>query len=293
MSSKLNHIAILSSLVIATVSQQAVADTWTVKATPSLTQGSYSDSLARSKISDAGVTLAADYLDQGGVTVGYSNTRVNMKNALDINQNNVLVSGRLNYWPDSLGSRLTVRLDAHDASGNVNAVTAYAPQVSWLSSDSSVYADIGYANSRYKNNSLRVQQFTPTVGFALNGGSDWLQVRSYLINGLTPALAANKTSTQSLDVNWTHFLAPGSAFSPSSVTLGVSGGEKIFAVDMDAQMVANLADLGKGSASVAAAWDIAKNTKFTALLSHSRYTDVALNNNYKLNVLYGNVSVSW
>jgi hypothetical protein len=293
MSRKLSPITLLSSLVIAAVSQQAVAETWTVKATPSLMLGSYSGSQARNKISEAGMTLAADYLEQGGVTVGYSNTRVNMKNATTTNQNNVLASGRMNFWPDSLTGRVTVRLDVHDVTGNANALTAYAPQLSWLSSDSMVYADIGYANSKYKNNGLRINQFTPTVGFGFNGGSDWLQLRSYLISGLTPALAANKSSTTSLDANWTHFLAAGDALMPASVTLGLSSGEKIYAVDMDAQSVANLADLSKGSANLAATWNVNKDTKFFAFVGQSRYTDVALNNNYKLNVLYGNLSVSW
>jgi hypothetical protein len=293
MSNKTNPVTLLTSLVIAAFAQQAAADTWTLRATPSLMQGSYSGSQTRNKISDTGITLATDYLEQGGVTVGYSNTRVDMKNAPTTNQNNVLASGRMNFWPDSLGGRLTARLDAHNITGNINALTAFAPQVSWLSTNNMLYADIGYANSRYKNNGLRINQFTPTVGFGFNEGSDWLQLRSYLIRGLTPALAANKSSTTSLDANWTHFLAPGNALKPASVTLGISTGEKIYAVDMDAQSVANLADLGKGSANLAAAWNINKNTKFFALLGQSRYTDVALNNNYKLNVLYGNLSVSW
>ncbi len=297
MKSKKIHLSILTSIAVTAFSPPLFADTWVLKATPSITSGSYSGSQQRDKISEVGLMISGDYLEQGGVTVGYSNTQVNMKTTSAIKQDNYVVSGRMNYFPDALTGRLTLRLDGYtvnnnDATGNTSNVTAYAPQISWLSSDGMLYADLGYAKSRYQNQ-LNASQFTPTIGFALNGGADWVQIRSYLISGLNPVRAANKSSTTALDANWTHYFAPESTFAPSTMSLGVSMGEKIYAVDMDAQSVSNLADLSKGGATVGLGWNIAKDTKLFVLAGQTKYSDVALNNNYKLNVGYANLTVAW
>jgi hypothetical protein len=297
MRSKKIHFSILTGIVVTAISPPLFADTWALKATPSITSGSYSGSQQRDKISDVGLMISGDYLEQGGVTVGYSNTQVNMKNASAIKQDNYVVSARTNYFPDGLTGHLTLRLDGYkvnnnDATGNTNNVTALAPQISWVSSDGMLYADLGYAKSRYQNQ-LNASQFTPTIGFGLNEGADWIQLRSYLISGLNPVRAANKSRTTALDANWTHYFDTGATLVPATMSLGVSTGEKIYAVDMDAQSVSNLADLSKGGATVGLGWNVAKDTKLFVLAGQTKYSDVALNNNYKLNVGYANLTVGW
>lgn len=298
MKNKLINLPLMSlGIVIAALPCLAHADGLVLNAATSLTQGSYSGSILRDRFSDVGVVISGAYLDQGGVTVGFSNTRINLKAAAAIKQDNTLLSGRLNYWPDGWGGRMTLRLDAHrinnnDATGNTDDVSVIAPQVSWLSTDKTLYADLGYAKSRYQNQ-LDVTQFTPTIGFGLNDGADWIQVRNYLIGGLNPARASGKSSTYGLDASWTHYFAPGSALLPASLALTLAAGEKIYAVDMDAQSVANLADLNKGAATVALGWNITKNTKLLVLAGQSRYRNVTLSNDYKLNLGYVNLMVNW
>ncbi|MFA6064112.1 MAG: hypothetical protein WC736_16100 [Gallionella sp.] len=297
MRSKKIQFSILTGIVVTAISPPLFADTWALKATPGVTSGSYSGSQQRDKISDVGLMISGDYLEQGGVTVGYSNTQVNMKNASAIKQDNYVVSGRMNYFPDGLTGRLTLRLDGYqvnnnDATGNTNNVTALAPQISWLSTDGMLYADLGYAKTHYQNQ-LNVSQLTPTIGFGLNGGADWIQLRSYLISGLNPVRAANKSSTTALDANWTHYFEPGTTLAPSTMSLGFSTGEKVYAVDMDAQSVSNLADLSKGGATVGLGWKVAKDTKLFVLAGQTKYSDVTLNNNYKLNVGYANLTIGW
>jgi hypothetical protein len=298
MKSKLTNSKIISiGIAMAALSCQAQADTWSFNATPSLTYGSYSGSVQRDKLSEIGVMISADYLDQGGVTAGYSNTRVNLKNATTIDQNNYLLSGRKHIFLDSGSGRLTLRLDAHrlnnnDVTGATNGVSVIAPQVGWLSDDHTLYADLGYANSRYPNQTT-VHQYTPTLGFGFNSNADWIQMRAYLISGLNPASTGGNSSTSDLDMKWTHYFAPGSELVPASVSLGVAAGKKMYAVDMDAQSVANLADLSKGAATLGLAWNINKNTKLFVLAGQSRYSNVAMANDYKLNVGYASLSIDW
>ena len=289
---------LLLGLAIALSFPAAHAADWSFNADASITQGTYKKSLQRDKLSERGLRITGDYLDRGGITLGYGTTWVGMKNGVTAtDQNNVLLSGRMNFTPDAIPGRLTARLDAHrinnnDATRNTDDVSVLAAQLGWLAKSENLYADIGYADSSYQNQ-LSVRQYTPTVGFGLNGGSDWIQLRSYLVRGLNPARASGKSSTTGLDTKWTHYFAAQSAWVPKSLTLGVASGERIYGVDMDAQLVANLADLNKGAATLGLGWDINRNFKIFALAGQSRYRNVALANDYKLNVGYLGLNLNW
>lgn len=285
------------ALTILLISQTAQAESIYLNTSANLTQGFYSGSQSRKQFSELGFLVGADYLEQGGMTLGVSKTLISMKGNTSTNQNNLLLSGRLHYWLDAIPGKVTLRVDAHhitnnDTTGDTNNVTALAPQVSWLSNDALLYADLGYAASRYQNQ-LNANQFTPTFGFALNEGSQWVQLRAYLISGLNPARAANRTNTQAIEAKLTQFFTSQSALVPSSLTLGVAGGDRLYAVDMDAQSVANLSDIHKGAASLSLAWQITKASNLLVLLGQSRFQNVTFNNNYKLNVGYANFSTNW
>jgi hypothetical protein len=295
-------ITLLKTLLISagmiTITPFAHAESWYLNATGSATEGAYSGSALRDRLSEQGIRLSADYLEQGGITTAYSHTRISMKNGVQATeQNNLLLSGRLNFRPDALPGRFTVRLDGHritnnDATRNTNDVSVIAPQLSWLSKSETLYADLGYADSRYQNQ-LSVRQYTPTLGIGLNGGSDWVQLRGYLISGMNPTRAAGKSSTSAIDTKWTHYFAPRSALIPTSATLGVTAGERIYAVDMDAQSVANLADLDKGGASLGLGWNVNKHTKVFALVGQTKFRNEALGNDYRLNVGHASLSIDW
>ncbi|NNM81173.1 MAG: hypothetical protein HKL98_01010 [Burkholderiales bacterium] len=273
---------------------KAEASSWLFDANPSLTQGTYSGSIERSSLTDRGIKVSASYLDQGAITAGYSRTLVAMKTAPTIDQDNWLLSGHFNRYLDSGHGRLSFRLDGYrlnnnDFVGQTGGVTTIAPQVSWLSNDGMLYADLGYARSGYQN-ALTVQQYTPTAGFGLNGGNDWIQFRAFLIRGLNPLRAEGKSATTGADAKWTHYFAAGSPLKPSSVSLGISLGEKIYAVDMDAMSVANLADLQRGGETVGLGWKISRDAKLFALAGQMRYTNTQIANDYRLNVGYVDLS---
>jgi hypothetical protein len=286
-----------TGLIALALSPAVYADAWSVSATPSITQGAYGNSTTRNSLSDIGVTVSADYLEQGGMTAGYSNTIVNRKNGLNsIDQNNMLLSGRMNFFTDALPGKVTARLDGYQVQNNQTDDTSkadvIAPQFSWLSRDNKLYLDVGYANSRYRNG-LNITQYSPTIGFGLNDGYDWLQLRSYQISGNNPASTAGKSSTASFDAKWTHFFTPASVLMPASLTLSAVTGEKVYAVDMDAQSVANLADLSTGSATAALAWNVSKKTKVLLMAGQTQFRETNPSKDYNLAFGYLSLSTAW
>lgn len=276
---------------------ESQASDWYLNTAANITQGMYSGSQARKTLTDFGVHISGDYLERGGLSLGLNQTSIAMKSAPLTSQQSQMLSGRMQFWPDFLAGKFTTRIDLHhisnnDTTGNTSGVSVIAPQLSWLSDDASLYLDLGYADSKYKTQ-LNPKQYTPTLGFAFNDASDWLQLRGYLIRGLDPALASNLKSTSAVDTQWTHFLSAKSALVPTSFNLKLSSGERIFAVDMDAQSVANLSDIHKGGVSLGLTWKVARSTDLLIVLAQSRFQDVTLNNDYKLNVGYANLSTNW
>lgn len=284
------------ALLLTTTAWAEPALDWKWELSPSVTGGSYQDSATRRSYLETGITLGANYRDQGGLKLGVSTTTIGKKNgAPDTEQSSQLLSG---YWTVSdltLGGRWTARLDLHgvrnnDQSGITDGASVWAPQLSWLSVDRTLYADLGLAQSRYQGG-LTVNQATPTLGIGFNNRYDWLQLRSYQISGLNPALSAGKTSTSAFEAKWTHYFAPGTAgYLPTFLTAGLMGGERIYAVDMDAQSVANLPDLHTGSATLGAGWQLAKSTRLFVLLGHNRFRDSLTDTAYRLNVAHATVS---
>lgn len=285
-------------LLLATASVSAMADSWTFTATPSATEGRYRASALRHRYTEHGLSLSGDYLDQGGLSVGYSQSKVVLHDsAPSIVQNNLLLSAHKHFWFDTIPGRVGLRLDEHrlrnnDTSGTTAHVEVVAPQLNWLSSDGLLYLDLGHARSRYPDQ-LSLSQYTPTLGLGLNGGADWLQWRSYQIHSNNAARSANRTHTSAQELKWTHYWSGTRAWLPDSLTLGIRGGKTVYAVDMDAQSVANLADLSTESTSLGASWRIDRDAKAYVQLSHSRYRNVTLNNDYQIDAGYAGLSLSW
>lgn len=261
--------------------------------------GGYSGALQRDSMSGYGLFLSSDYLEQSGYTLGLNHTDVKAKGGVaDTSQNALFVSGRTHFTLDKLPGRLTARLDLHaidndDATRNTDGVKAIAPQVSYLSFDKRHYFDLGYAHSSYKND-LSVNQWTPTAGFGLNDGADWLQLRAWFIDPSNPARAQGKSSTTALEMKWTHWLAANAA-RIDNVKLGLVAGERVYAVDGDAGSVANLADINRGGVSLGAEWKLGKTSTVLAMIGQDRFRNASLApaNDYTLNYAYLWLSGQW
>lgn len=287
-----------ASLLLATPPLAALADSWTFTATPSATAGRYEQSALRHRYAERGLMLSGEYLDQGGLTLGYSQSTVAMNDASpSIEQRNRVLSAHKFLWFDALPGKVGLRLDRHrldnnDTSATTNHVDVLAGQLSWLSSDGLLYVDLGHARSRYPNQ-LSLRQYTPTLGVGLNGGSDWIQWRSYLIFSNNAARSAQLTHTRAPDWKWTHFLAGTNPWLPDTFTLGWRAGKTFYAVDMDALSVANLADLATHSTSLGLSWRIDTHAKAYLQLSKNRFRQVDLNNDYRIDSGYAGLSLNW
>jgi hypothetical protein len=260
-----------------------------------------SGSLLRAAALESGMVVSADYLEDRGLTLGYTNTAVQFLQSLpQVNQQAIFLSLREHFYSDLLGGRFTLRADGHvsandDASGLTDDVRAGAIQTSYLGNDKQLYVDVGYARSNYAS-LLTVSQLTPTFGLALQQDAAWLQLRGYLIEFSDAALAQGFSRTNALELKYSYWLMPGSSyFKPHSVVLSALAGKRLFAVDMDAGSVANLADLQTGGLALGVSWKLDKADKYKLMLlgGQNRYENVSLGNKYRGNFVYANWNMNW
>lgn len=277
-------------------------DLWSIKATPQFTYGSYQGSPTRNSITSAGVYADAQYLERGGITVGAMRTSLSMKlGAPTLQQNNAFLSGRLNFTPDLLPGRLTLRADIHQANNNdvtneTNGVSAIAPHVSFTNFEKTRYFALGYTRSRYGdsnigNGSLTITQWTPTVGLGFNQGADWLQLRAYDIRVSNAVRAQNNAGTDAVEVKWTHYLAS-AALMPEQIQIGALLGKRIYAVDSDSASIYNLADMQRGSVSLGAQWKLTSDARLLLQSGHERYVSSG-GIGYSGTYIYAGISNQW
>jgi len=270
---------------------------WSMKADVQGMHGVYSGSVKRSSLSGAGLFLRADHLDQSGLTLGVNALQLKFRQAPTIRQQEYFASLRHNLYFDALPGIIGLRVDGHwinnnDVTGDTDNVRVVEPRLSFLNYAKTFYMDVGFAYSRYRNN-LNVQQLTPTLGFGFNRGADWLQARGYFIRTSNPARAQNKRRTSAVDLKWTHWFAPGAWHRLDNIQLGVLAGERIYAVDGDAGATYNLADIQRGSLSVAFQWRLSDAWKLMLMGGDERYLDNAIGNSYDNRFGYADISVNW
>ncbi|OGQ97909.1 MAG: hypothetical protein A2505_05260 [Deltaproteobacteria bacterium RIFOXYD12_FULL_55_16] len=274
------------------------AGEWSTTAGAQAVYGSYSGSTQRDQVTGFGAVLSSDYLERGGFTLGLNRTDIKMNTGSeDIGQNALFASGKLNFTPDGVAGRLTGRMDVHlinndDATNDTDGVKAYAPQVSYLSFDKRRYFDLGYARSNYRND-LEVNQWTPTVGFALNEGADWVQLRGWVIDPSNAARAQGETSTYALEAKLTHWFGANKPLGLDNVRLSGLVGERIYAVDHDAGAVANLSDVQRGGVSLGGEWKLGKSLSMLAMLSRDNYRNATLADDYSLTSGYIWLAGKW
>jgi hypothetical protein len=263
----------------------------------------YSGAQQRAALQNIGLFMRADYLERGGITLGYNRTSLQGdENAPDIEQDNVFVGGRLQLTPDWAEGQLTLRLDGYsisndDPGGATDDVTVLAPQISFLNYARTFYADLGFSKSSYGDSllipeALDVEQWTPTLGFGFNEQRDWLQLRAFVIRPSSSARAQNKRDTAALQVSWTHWTSTG-FLGIDNFRYSVMLGERIFAVDPDAGSVSNLSDLQTGAAAIGSEWVPSERTRLLLLIGVERYEDLNIADEYDSVFAYLNFTYLW
>lgn len=286
------------------VHAQNLSSPWTVRGDFQALASSYSSSLRRDALQNFGLFIHADYLDSGGVTVGYNRTVLGFVNDdPDIDQDNIFLSGRWNLTPDWAQGRITLRLDSHVISNNdptneTDDVTTIAPQISFLNYAQTFSADIGYSVSTYGDSlltgeSLDVNQLTPTIGFAFNEQRDWLQLRAYLIEPSNLQRAQNQEDTAALEVKWTHWPMARGFLGLESFRVSAMFGERLYGVDSDAGGSYNLVDMQTGGASIGGEWVLNDTNRLLLLLGAEEYQNPTINEDYRNAFIYLNFTHIW
>jgi hypothetical protein len=285
---------------------QAVAEDgdWQVKTDLQALYGPYQGSEERDTLANAGVFLHADYLEQGGISLGYNRTTVGFKDSsADIDQDQFYASVRYSLTPDWARGRIGLRIDGHriDNNDDVNGtgdLGIVAPQLSYLNLDKTFYADMGYARSSYgdalpSGSDLTVDQLTPTLGFGFNEARDWIQVRAYLIDFSRPGRAQGKSDTAAVEAKWTHWFDGRGMLGLDNVVVTALGGERLYAVDPDSAVVFNVADVQKASGSLAGQWRIDDRNQLMLQLGYETYTNEAIADDYGSPYLYFDFTHTW
>lgn len=241
-------------------------ENWTINLTPSAMGMSFNgNSPIRNHLWTLGAVLDAQYLEKFGFAIGEQRLILDYKfNITTLTQNTEYLSFRKFDYIDGAQGVFKYRLDGYyirstDVTNETNDVRVIAPIISYLNYKQNIYGDLGYAYSVYGqskigNGSLKINQITPTLGFAFNEKKDWLQIRLYDIYYSNQKRALYNNHTDAAEFKLTHYLFPYFFWYPEFIQASVLVGNRLYAVDDDALIVYNLGDMQKQSGFLAAQW---------------------------------------
>lgn len=298
---------------------------WEMRLTAQTVYGSYNDADLRDSLFGAGVFLGGDYLEKGGFTVGYTYTEVDGKGSgagtFDtLEENTAYLSGKLHSYPDSFAGRLTWRLDGYlikdDASGKGNNnngqgnsgntagvsvagdadIGVVNPIVTFMNNAKDLSFEMGYAYSNYDydgGDEYQVHQVTPTMGFAVGGPANWIQLRAYFIHISEDDVNDGNNDTTAVEAKWTHWFGPSRPLGLDSVGLSGMVGERFLAVDSDAAVVYTLADEQQGTVALNGVWKLGEKTSVMLQGGYEQYENRVIDNDYDSAYVYLNLSHKW
>ncbi len=252
--------------------------------------GNFGSQLRRS-ISSSKLSASAEYLDDWGVALASSSTEVLFHgNVAPIDQEAHYFGAHKHLTPDGLEGRLTLRLDTYsidnnDPTGGTSGGRVLAPQVAYRSFDRSLALALGYAHSEY-DGGLQLQQWTPSVGFPLRAGQDWLHLRGYWVQSDDAGRTQGMDSTSALDCAYTLFFEPGAAHTVDTLYFNALLGRRVFGVDPDAQAVYNLSDIQEGALSAGLGWQVSEQVSLSLLAGVGSFRNADLNDEYTSRFLH-------
>jgi hypothetical protein len=319
------------ALPIVTIHSARAAGNWTLGVTPQLLMTQYSGSEERDTMTAYGLFAKADYLDKGGLTLGYNFTSVNGKSQNpDIDEDAWYLSGRLIRYSDLLAGKLGLRLDGYDitdkykisiatpavivrrrrpipagtttATFTDNVSVVYA-QLDYTNYGDRFYADIAYAASDYNYDAdaelrdNKVQQFTTTASMAFNNRYDLLQTRFYFIHLDHGDNTDGSTSSSAVEFKWLRWYKPNALLNINSSMVKLVTGKRLYPVDPDAAATYSISDVQTSSAAAGLDWKLGEQSKFFLLAGYDQYERPAFNgepsDKYSTLYLFGSVSLNW
>lgn len=287
----------VSTLLISTGAVAIAQEDWRFQSAIHLAKGNYSNSQLLDNQHSTGVRISMDSANVGG-TLGVQSTHVNMQpvtNQPQQKQDAWLTSAYLQQPSEHLLGSITYKLDTHHLRTDPQQkVDILAQAVSWSSSQHPFTMGINVALSNYSD-MPRVKQYGSVFTWGFNHQQDWLELRTYRIQNLSPAKSENRSVTDGQEIRFTHFISAPKIGQPHRITLGIETGEKIYHVDMVSQSVYNLPMLNHGGKTVTAMWSLTPQTQFTLQLSQHKYYS-SLNgqaHDFTLTTISAQTSVTW
>ncbi len=307
------------------INPAVAGDSWSIGVTPQVLVAKYSDSTLRDTMLAYGLFAKANYLEKGGLTVGYTFTSVEGKAGNpDIDENSLYASGRYVRYSDTLAGKLGFRLDGYaikdrtkvieslinagmkknQGGSIVNTITdevgVVYGQLDYMNYAERFYADVGYAYSDYDYEynvppyqDNKVQQFTTAAGMALNNRYDYLQTRIYLIRLEHGDNTNGVKKSNAVEFKWLHWYKPNALLNTNSSFIKLLAGKRLFPVDPDAAATYSIADLQTSSVSAGLDWKIGEQSKFLLLVGYDRYENLVISNKYSQRYLFSSFSLNW
>lgn len=296
--------SLLPFILLSCTSQTSFADEqWYMSATLSAMPGNYSSSDSRSDLFSSNFIMSADYLDSFSFALAYNNLTLNFKDtgsgAFKIKQDSFAGLMQYHMYSDSLGGKISTQLVAHsisndDTTGLTDDVSVIAPKIAYTNFSKTFYMDFEYARSSYPNNSdLVMQQYTPSVGFAMNNSADWIHFKTYFIESSNKTLTQGEGSLSSLNLKWSHWFSGQSFLRLNNFSASILSGKRIFAVDNDSFSVYNLADVQLGSFSIGLGWKPGTNTDINLIAGSEQYENKTTSDAYTQQYLYASLTQHW
>jgi hypothetical protein len=300
------------------------ANSWTLGVTPQLLMGQYSGSVERDIMTSYGLFAKAEYLENGGLTVGYNFTSVEGKagNA-DIDEDVWYISGRIVRYSDSLAGKLGLRLDGYAITDTstikTNTVTVNRRQprpgtttdtftdkvsvvyahLDYTNYGERFYADIAYAYSDYDYDANillqdnQAQQFTTTARMAFNHSYDFLQTRFYFIRLDHGDNTGGVEHSNAVEFKWLHWFKPNAPLNINSSMVKLLAGKRLYPVDPDAAATYSISDIQTSSVAASLDWKIGEQSKVFLLVGYDHYENPNINDEYSTRYLFGSLSLNW
>jgi len=269
-----------ATLVVSVIRTATASDRVYYTVTPGSYSGVYDESQYRNSTKGTSINIQGNVINQWGFSVGFEHSQILYNFGIPAyEQDAIYLSGYLSNAPERTFGTYTTRLDYNcviDRTSNDYADDAcvIAPQISYLRYDNSLYFDLGYAISDYGTGTLvteplRIEQWTPTLGFSLNQhATHWMRLRGYLIHSNNLARSQQINQTNALEIKYFYYPLSHFRIIPTYIDVSAMAGERMYAVDRDTSSISNLSDLENNAQSLGAQWHLSKS--FSVVISASR-----------------------
>ena len=161
-----------------------------------------------------------------------------------------------------------------------------------------LYLDLSYAASEYKTSdttvgNLKVDQWSPAIGFGFNEQYDWLQFRLFYVDLSSDLRTPGTDNTLAASAGWTHWFKQPRFLSAQKFNVTLLLGERLYGVDSDARKIYNLTDMQTGSAILGIHWGKNDDVNIYVYSGYEKFRDIASNDNYNSLFIFTGISTLW